>query len=60
MESPVIKTKRLEGTRTCSDLIVLGLPWKANEDDLKTYFETHFGELVLAQVYPNYKHDQEI
>ena len=32
-----------------SDLIVLGLPWKTDEDDLKTFFG-QFGELVMAQV----------
>ncbi|KAL8615246.1 hypothetical protein ACOMHN_050287 [Nucella lapillus] len=32
-----------------SDLIVLGLPWKSSEDDLKKYFG-QFGDLVLAQV----------
>ena len=33
----------------CSDLIVLGLPWKTSEQDLRAYFET-FGELLMAQV----------
>lgn len=34
----------------CSDLIVLGLPWKTSEQDLRVYFE-NFGELLMAQVY---------
>ena len=33
----------------CSDLIVLGLPWKSVEDDLKKYF-SQFGELLMVQV----------
>ena len=33
----------------CSDLIVLGLPWKSTEDDLRNYFE-QFGELLMVQV----------
>lgn len=33
----------------CSDLIVLGLPWKTSEQDLRAYFES-FGELLMAQV----------
>ena len=42
------KTKRVEGKK-CSDLIVLGLPWKSSEEDLKRYF-SQFGELLLVQV----------
>lgn len=41
--------KRMIDPNKCSDLIVLGLPWKSTEDDLKTYF-SQFGDLVLAQV----------
>jgi len=33
----------------CSDLIVLGLPWKTTEQDLRSYFEP-FGEVLMAQV----------
>jgi len=33
----------------CSDLIVLGLPWKITEDELKEYFE-QFGETVMVQI----------
>ena len=41
--------KRMVDPNKCSDLIVLGLPWKSTEEDLKTYF-SQFGDLVLAQV----------
>ncbi|XP_069113834.1 TAR DNA-binding protein 43-like isoform X2 [Argopecten irradians] len=50
MENPVIKTKRMETRNVCSDLIVLGLPWKATEEDVKAYFTDNVGEVVLAQV----------
>lgn len=43
----LMKTKRVE--KKCSDLIVLGLPWKSTEEDLKNYF-SKFGELLLVQV----------
>lgn len=33
----------------CSDLIVLGLPWKTGEDAVRDYFAT-FGELLMVQV----------
>ena len=46
---PAAKTKRLTDANRCSDLIVLGLPWKSTEDDLRSYF-SQFGELVLVQV----------
>ena len=46
-ENPSAKTKKVE--KKCSDLIVLGLPYKSSEDDLREYF-SKFGELVLAQV----------
>ena len=32
-----------------SDLIVLGLPWSANEADIRDYFET-FGPLAMVQL----------
>lgn len=43
------KTKRMEG-RKCTDLIVLNLGWKVDEETLRSYFAT-FGELVLVQVW---------
>lgn len=33
----------------CRDLIVLGLPYKTNEEELKMYF-SQFGELTVAIV----------
>lgn len=42
------KMKKVE-THRPSDLIVLGLPWKSTEDDMKEYFK-QFGELILVQV----------
>ncbi|XP_005095335.1 TAR DNA-binding protein 43 isoform X2 [Aplysia californica] len=47
-DNPAAKTKRLDQQK-CSDLIVLGLPWKSTEDDLQKYF-SQFGELLLVQV----------
>lgn len=49
-ENSTAKTKRMEMRLKCSDLIVLGLPWKTSEQDLRAYFES-FGELLMAQVY---------
>ena len=45
------KTKRMEvkTQQKCTDLIVLGLPWKTTENELREYFE-QYGEVVLAQV----------
>ncbi|CAC5415348.1 TAR DNA-binding protein 43-like [Mytilus californianus] len=48
IENPGAKNKCLDKQR-CSDLIVLGLPWKSTEDDLRRYF-SQFGELLLVQV----------
>lgn len=42
-----VKIKR--GVQKTSDLIVLGLPWKTSEQDLKDYFTT-FGEVIMVQV----------
>lgn len=42
-----VKIKR--GIQKTSDLIVLGLPWKTSEQDLKDYFAT-FGEVIMVQV----------
>lgn len=49
LENSTAKTKRMEMRLKCSDLIVLGLPWKTSEQDLRAYFES-FGELLMAQV----------
>lgn len=45
-----VKIKR--GVQKTSDLIVLGLPWKTTEQDLKDYFST-FGEVIMVQVSKN-------
>ncbi|XP_044130897.1 TAR DNA-binding protein 43-like [Bufo gargarizans] len=45
--SSAVKTKR--SAPKTSNLIVLGLPWKTTEQDLKDYFST-YGELIKAQV----------
>ena len=50
------KTKRVERSK-CSDLIVLGLPWKTTEQELRTYFEP-FGEVLMAQVKKDIKTGQ--
>jgi len=49
--------KKREFKKNCSDLIVLGLPWKADEDDLKTYF-SQFGELLMTQIKKDLKTGQ--
>lgn len=49
LENSTAKTKRMETKLRCTDLIVLGLPWKTTEKDLREYFET-FGEVLMAQV----------
>ena len=46
--SGLAKNKRIEKNK-CSDLIVLGLPWKTTEQELREYFEP-FGEVLMAQV----------
>lgn len=50
MENSTAKTKRIETKLRCTDLIVLGLPWKTTEQNLREYFET-FGEVLMAQVH---------
>ncbi|XP_046389352.1 TAR DNA-binding protein 43-like, partial [Ischnura elegans] len=49
LENSTAKTKRMETKQKCSDLIVLGLPWKTTEQLLREYFES-FGEVLMAQV----------
>ncbi|XP_076318425.1 TAR DNA-binding protein 43-like isoform X2 [Tachypleus tridentatus] len=49
LENSTAKTKRMENRPKCSDLIVLGLPWKTTEQDLRQYFEA-YGEVLMAQV----------
>ncbi|KAG8039712.1 hypothetical protein G9C98_000441 [Cotesia typhae] len=49
LENSTAKTKRMETKLRCTDLIVLGLPWKTTEQNLREYFET-FGEVLMAQV----------
>ncbi|VEN37757.1 unnamed protein product [Callosobruchus maculatus] len=49
LENSTAKTKRMEAKLRCTDLIVLGLPWKTTEQNLREYFET-FGEVLMAQV----------
>ncbi|KAF2350726.1 RNA recognition motif domain, partial [Trinorchestia longiramus] len=69
------KTKRMDRYQRCSDLIVLGLPWKTTELQLREYFES-FGEVLMAQVkkdlktgqskgfgfirFANYEHQQQV
>ncbi|XP_022238707.1 TAR DNA-binding protein 43-like isoform X3 [Limulus polyphemus] len=48
LENSTAKTKRMENRPKCSDLIVLGLPWKTTEQDLRQYFEA-YGEVLMAQ-----------
>lgn len=49
LENSTAKTKRIETKLKCSDLIILGLPWKTTEQQLREYFES-FGEVLMAQV----------
>ncbi|KAF7284707.1 hypothetical protein GWI33_021720 [Rhynchophorus ferrugineus] len=49
LENSTAKTKRMETKLRCTDLIVLGLPWKTVEQNLREYFEG-FGEVLMAQV----------
>ncbi|XP_013117282.1 TAR DNA-binding protein 43 isoform X2 [Stomoxys calcitrans] len=49
LENSTAKTKRMESRARCTDLIVLGLPWKTTEESLRAYFET-FGEVLMAQI----------
>ncbi|KAL6431643.1 hypothetical protein ACFW04_007291 [Cataglyphis niger] len=47
----------METKLRCTDLIVLGLPWKTTEQNLREYFET-FGEVLMAQVKKDAKSGQ--
>ncbi|KNC27512.1 hypothetical protein FF38_12310 [Lucilia cuprina] len=49
LENSTAKTKRIESRARCTDLIVLGLPWKTTEESLRTYFET-YGEVLMTQI----------
>ncbi|XP_055922421.1 TAR DNA-binding protein 43-like isoform X2 [Eupeodes corollae] len=49
LENSTAKTKRVESRARCTDLIVLGLPWKTTEDSLREHFE-EFGDVLMAQV----------
>jgi len=46
-DSHSVRSKR--PAQKCSDLIVLGLPWKVDEKDLENYFKS-FGDLVMTMV----------
>ena len=52
LENSTAKNKRVEKNK-CSDLIVLGLPWKTTEQELRDYFEP-YGEVLMAQVCYNF------
>lgn len=43
-----MKQKRFD-KKTCTDLIVLNLPWRADEETLRDYF-SQYGDLVMIQV----------
>lgn len=46
--NPAGKTRRLDVKKN-QDLVVLGLPWKTTEEELKAYFE-QFGEVVFSEI----------
>lgn len=46
---PDERRRSVESKIRCSDLIVLGLPWKTTEDAIREYFES-FGELLMVQI----------
>ena len=48
-EHTVVKQVKSSSRQKCSDLIVLGLPWKSTEEDLRNYF-SQFGDLLMVQV----------
>jgi len=47
--APASKTKRLDIKSQCTDLIVLGVPWKVNEKTLREYFEK-FGQVAMCEL----------
>ncbi|XP_030369892.1 TAR DNA-binding protein 43 isoform X3 [Scaptodrosophila lebanonensis] len=57
LENSTAKTKRIETRLRCTDLIVLGLPWKTTEDSLREYFES-YGEVLMAQIKKDVKSGQ--
>lgn len=42
-------SKSKQSGQVCTDLLILGLPYKLEENELKTYFE-QFGAVELAEV----------
>lgn len=48
LDNPSAKTKKLE-KRKCTDLIVMGLPWRATDSEMRRHFE-EYGPLVLCSV----------
>lgn len=49
LENSTAKTKRIESRLKCTDLIVLGLPWKTTEESLREYFDS-IGEVLMVQI----------
>ena len=39
----------VSGEEMTCDLIVLGIPWKASDSDVREYFEK-FGEIIMVQL----------
>lgn len=46
LDNPASKTKKLD---KCTDLIVMGLPWRTTEEEMRTHFES-YGPLVLCSI----------
>lgn len=57
LENSSAKTKRVETKLKCTDLIVLGLPWRTTDEALREFFEK-FGEVLIAQVKKDPKTNQ--
>uniref|UniRef100_A0A0K8TR16 TAR DNA-binding protein 43 n=1 Tax=Tabanus bromius TaxID=304241 RepID=A0A0K8TR16_TABBR len=49
LENSTAKTKRIETKQRCTDLIILGLPYKTTEQNLRDHFEK-FGEVLMAEI----------